>query len=109
MTCVDYIQDDWLDQANLWLSGLLLGNKRVYSDLNLDYQDLLLLYALILESAELSSTKALWIPIRSISQQLGFSFKNTQYGIEYLKDNGYLEPVRLFLKTHFDSRRTSRG
>ena len=43
MTCVDYIQDDWLDQAH---------SKRIYSDLTLDYQDLLLLYALILEKSE---------------------------------------------------------
>lgn len=69
--------------------------------LPVDYQALFWLYAAIVERAELSSPNVLNISIPELAINTRLSIEETQQGIHFLKENGYLENLRLYLKNHF--------
>ena len=69
--------------------------------LPVDYQALFWLYAAIVERAELSSPNALTLSVSALAEEARLSIPETERGIRFLKENGYLESLRLYLKNRF--------
>lgn len=67
----------------------------------LDFQDLFWLYAEIIERLELSQPHIPYISVKELAYPLGLKVAYVRQGIGYLKDNGYLEKLRLDLKNNF--------
>ena len=96
MADIYYIRDVWNDQYSIYCSSNPLNYKTKYS--NLSPQQLLWLYASLLDKSELSVKNQICIPIKEIAYQLGLKPSLIREGIEYLQAQRYLETVKLYLK-----------
>ncbi len=103
MDSCNYIENLWSEQPYKQARHNLFTSQTSNTTL-LDFQDLFWLYAALIERAELNHSDKLIISTRGLTKQLGLSTESLIQGIRYLKENGYLEMLGLYLKSHSDSK-----